>query len=44
MRIDNELRRALAIFRAMPPEAQDALIAIAEALKADEQRQEAGEA
>ena len=44
MKIDNETRRALAIFRAMPAEAQDAMIAIAEALLYDQQRQEAGEA
>ena len=32
MKIDNETRRALAIFRALPPEGQDALIRIAEAM------------
>lgn len=44
MKIDNETRRALAIFRALPPEGQEAMIAIAEALLSDQQRQEAGEA
>lgn len=43
MKIDNETRRALAIFRALPPEGQDALIGIAEAMLEDE-RQQAGEA